>query len=266
MQKLLSEQAQDQFIEIDRLKSSLKNCEKTVDECTLQHEMEKDNILLEFLNLQKELKFSFLQHTINICSFSQSEKAEAFKEIKKLESQRTFLERDLKKRDSLAVDKRHEVNSDLAGFFSQAVQMEEDYQNLEMHAADMNAEISSLQEALSAAITEKDEALSNVDLLTLELEEYVTKLSSAESERDSLSEKIAVLTENSCASESTIKRLEAALDSISREKEDLGNELTDALLDLESKKAIWTVKEKEYVEANLRLSNCHDELTKVSSK
>ncbi|KAK3133349.1 hypothetical protein QOZ80_6AG0535400 [Eleusine coracana subsp. coracana] len=289
--KLLSEQAQDQFIEIDRLKSSLKNCEKTVDECTLQHEMEKDNILLEFLNLQKEVETlsssalmkekesirkelektkkklkdteNKLKNTIQEKIKLQSEKAEAFKEIKKLESQRTFLERDLKKRDSLAVDKRHEVNSDLAGFFSQAVQMEEDYQNLEMHAADMNAEISSLQEALSAAITEKDEALSNVDLLTLELEEYVTKLSSAESERDSLSEKIAVLTENSCASESTIKRLEAALDSISREKEDLGNELTDALLDLESKKAIWTVKEKEYVEANLRLSNCHDELTKV---
>jgi hypothetical protein len=28
---------------------------------------------------------------------------------------------------------------------------------------------------------------------------------------------------------------------------------------------MWTAKENEYVEANLRLSNCHDELTKVSS-
>lgn len=55
--------------------------------------------------------------------FSQSEKAEALKEIKKLESQRSFLERDLKKHDSLA-GKRNEVNSDLAGFFGQAVQME----------------------------------------------------------------------------------------------------------------------------------------------
>lgn len=41
-------------------------------------------------------------------------------------------------------------------------------------------------------------------------------------------------------------------------------QFTDVVLDLESKQAMWTVKEKEHVEANLRLSNCHDELTKVS--
>lgn len=43
--------------------------------------------------------------------FYQSEKAEAHKEIKKLQSQRTLLERDLRKRDSATVDKRHELNS-----------------------------------------------------------------------------------------------------------------------------------------------------------
>lgn len=59
--------------------------------------------------------------------FYQSEKAEAHKEIKKLQSQRTLLERDLRKRDSVTVDKRHEQNSmpqELAGVFDQAVQMQ----------------------------------------------------------------------------------------------------------------------------------------------
>ncbi|TVU09549.1 hypothetical protein EJB05_43032 [Eragrostis curvula] len=289
--KLLNKQSQDQQSEIDRLKFSLESCEKTIDECTLLHEMEKDSILSGFLALQKEVETlsssalmkekesirkelektktklreteNKLKTTIQEKIKLQSEKAEGLKAIKKLESQRTFLERDLKKRDSHTVDKRHEMNSELAGFFNQAVQMEEDYQKLEMHAVDMKAEISSLEEALSISIAEKDEALSKVEILTLELEEYVNKLNLAESERDSLSEKIAVLTKNSCASESTIKRLEAALDSVSREKEDMGMQLTDALLDMESKISTWTAREKEYAEANLRLSNCNDELTKV---
>jgi len=83
MQKLLEEQSQDQQNEIDKLKSSLASCEKAIDvcywlissqifkflvpnpeliekktytqDCTLQHELEKDGILSELLNLQKEV-------------------------------------------------------------------------------------------------------------------------------------------------------------------------------------------------------------------
>jgi centromeric protein E len=59
--------------------------------------------------------------------FLQGEKAEAHKEIKKLQNQRTLLERDLRKQDSITVDKRHELNvkpEELAGFFDQAAQMQ----------------------------------------------------------------------------------------------------------------------------------------------
>lgn len=59
--------------------------------------------------------------------FVQGEKAEAHREIKKLQSQRTHLERDLRKHDSLTVDRRHELNvkpEELAGFFDQAVQLQ----------------------------------------------------------------------------------------------------------------------------------------------
>ncbi|CAN6217692.1 unnamed protein product [Urochloa humidicola] len=293
--KLLEEQSQDQQNEINKLKSSLESCEKTIDDCTLQHELEKDSILSDLLNLQKEVSTlsssslmkekesirkeldrtkTKLRETENKLKNSiqekiklQSEKAEAHKEVKKLQSQRTLLERDLRKRDSGSVDKRHEQNSmpqELAGVFDQAVQMQEEYQKLEMHAFDMQEEISFLQEALTTSIAEKDEALSKLELVTSELEDLATKLNSAELERKSLSDEIALLTKKSNASESALKKLEASLNSISGEKEDMGMQLTDALLDMESERSIWTAKEKEYLEANQKLNICLDENRRLS--
>ncbi|XP_021308138.1 kinesin-like protein KIN-7I isoform X2 [Sorghum bicolor] len=290
--KLLEEQSQDQRNEIYKLKANLESCEKAIDDCTLQHEMEKDAILLEHLNLQKEVSIlsssslmkekesirkeldrtkTKLRETENKLKNSiqekiklQSEKAEAHKEIKKLQSQRTLLERDLRKRDSASVDKRHELNSmpqELSGAFEH---MQEDYQNLEMHAFDMDVEISSLQEALVTSIAEKDEALSKVELMTSELEDLANKLNSTESERNSFSNEIALLTKKLDASESTLKSLETSLNSVSREKEVLGMQFTDALLDMESERSIWTAKEKEYLEANHRLNICLDENHKLS--
>nr|CAB3453403.1 unnamed protein product [Digitaria exilis] len=292
--RLLEEQSQDRQNEIDKLKSSLNSCEKTIDDCTLQHELEKDNILSELLNLQKEVSTlsssslmkekesirkeldrtkTKLRETENKLKNSiqekiklQSEKAEAHKEIKKLQSQRTLLERDLRKRDSVTVGKKHELNSmpqELPGVYDQAVQMQES-QKLETQVFDMEEEIFSLQEALITALAEKDEALSKVELLTSELEDLANTLNSAEKERNSLSDEIALLTEKSSASESTLKILEASLSSVSREKEDMGMQLTDALLDMESERSIWTAKEKEYLEANQRLNKCLDENHKLS--
>uniref|UniRef100_A0A0A9CFZ3 Uncharacterized protein n=1 Tax=Arundo donax TaxID=35708 RepID=A0A0A9CFZ3_ARUDO len=289
--KQLDEQSRDQQNEIDKLKCTLESCEKTIDDCTLQHELEKDSILSELLALQKEVvtlsssslmkeKESVrkeldraktrLRETENKLKNSilekiklQSEKAEAHKEIKKLQSQRTHLERDLRKRDSFTVDKRHELNSipkELAELCDQAVHMQEDYQRLEMQARDMEAEISSLQEALTTSIAEKDEAVSKVELLTSELEDLADRFNAAELERDCSSEQIGVLTKKSYAFESTIKKLEVSLDSASREKEDMGMQLTDALLDMESKRSMWTAKEKEYLEENRKLS---EDLIKV---
>ncbi|XP_020396532.1 kinesin-like protein KIN-7I isoform X4 [Zea mays] len=290
--KLLEEQSQDQQNEIYKLKANLESCEKAIDDCTLQHELEKDAILLELLNLQKEVSIlsssslmkekesirkeldrtksklreteDKLKNSIQEKTKLQSEKAEAHKEIKKLQSQRTLLERDLRKRDSATVDKRHELNSmpqESSGAFGH---MQENYQNLEMHAFDMDAEIYSLQEALVTSIDEKDEALSKVGLITSELEDLANKLNLAESERNSFSNEITLLTEKLIASESSLKSLETSLNSVSREKEDLGMQLTDALLDMESERSIWTAKEKEYVEANHRLNICLDENHKLS--
>ncbi|CAL5088326.1 unnamed protein product [Urochloa decumbens] len=293
--KLLEEQSQDQQNEIDKLQSSLESCEQAIDDCTLQHELEKDGILSDLINLRKEVSTlsssslmkekesirkeldrtktklremeNKLKNSIQEKIKLQSEKAEVQKEVKKLQSQRSLLERDLRKRDSSTVEKRHEQNSmqqELAGVFDQAVQMQEEYQKLEMHAVDMEAEISSLQEALTTSLAEKDEALSKVELIAWELEDLANKLNSAESERNYLSDEIALLTEMSNASESSLKRLEASLSSVSKEKEDMGMQLTDALLDMESERSIWTAKEKEYLETNQRLNICLDENRKLS--
>lgn len=71
-------------------------------------------------------------------------------------------------------------------------------------------------------------------------------------------------TEKLNASESTLNSLEMSLNSVSREKEDLGMQLTDALLDMESERSIWKAKEKESLEANHRLNICLDENHKLS--
>uniref|UniRef100_A0A0E0B320 Kinesin motor domain-containing protein n=1 Tax=Oryza glumipatula TaxID=40148 RepID=A0A0E0B320_9ORYZ len=293
--KILDEQSLDQKDELQRLKSSLESCEKAMEDCNIQNELEKDSILSELLTLQKEVVYlsssslmkekesirkeldrtkTKLKETENKLKNSiqekiklESEKAEAQREIKKLQSQRTLLERDLQKRDSFTVDKRHEQNvksKELAGIYDQAVQIQEDYGKLEMHAFDMEAEIASLQEALVTTIAEKEEALSRVELLTSAVEDLESRLNSAESETSSLLEETAVLTRKLDASESISKKLEASISSLSREKEDMGIELTDVLLEMESERSTWTAKEKAYLEAKQKLNICNENNCKLS--
>nr|XP_045084866.1 kinesin-like protein KIN-7I isoform X2 [Aegilops tauschii subsp. strangulata] len=293
--KLLHEQFLNQQDELQRMKSSLESCEKSKDDCILQHELEKDNILSELLTLQKEVLTlsssslmkekesirkelertktklretdnklkNYVQEKIKL----EGEKAEAHREIKKLQSQRTHLERDLRKHDSVTVDKRHELNvkpEELAGFFDQAVQLQEEYQRLEIHASDMEDEIASLQETLATLTAEKEEALSKVEFMVLEQEDLENRLTSAESKINSLNEEIAVLTKKLDESEYFGRKLEASLSSISKEKEDLGMQLTDVLLEMESERSMWIAKEKAYLETKQQLDICTDENSKLS--
>ncbi|KAK1630932.1 hypothetical protein QYE76_005247 [Lolium multiflorum] len=293
--KLLNEQFLDQQDELQRTKSSLESCEKSMDDCILQNDMEKDSILSELLTLRKEVSTlsssslmkekesirkeldrakiklretenklkNYIQEKIKL----EGEKAEAHKEIKKLQNQRTLLERDLRKHDSLTVDKRHELNvkpEELAGFFDQAAQMQEEYQRLEIHASDMEAEIASLQETLITSSVEKEEALSKVELMMLEHEDLENRFTSTESKMNSLSDEIAVLNKKLDASESSRRKLEASLSSLSGEKEDLGMQLTDVLLEMESERSMWISKEKSYLEAKQQLDICNDENNKLS--
>ncbi|KQJ90276.1 hypothetical protein BRADI_4g30490v3 [Brachypodium distachyon] len=293
--KLLYEQFLEQQDELQRTKSSLGSCEKSMNDCTLQHEMEKDSILSELLTLQKEVLTlsssslmkekesirkeldrtktklretenklkNYIQGKIKL----EGEKAEAHREIKKLQSQKTLLERDLRKHDSLVVDKRHELNvkpEELAGLFDQAGQMQEDYQRLELLASDMEAEIASLQETLMTSTGEKEEALSKLDLIALEQEDLENRFSATESKMMSLSEEVTLLTKKLEASESFGRKMEASLSSVSSEKEDLGMQLTDVLLEMESERSMWIAKEKAYLEAKQQVNKCNDENSKLS--
>ncbi|KAM0843491.1 hypothetical protein ACQ4PT_057675 [Festuca glaucescens] len=293
--KLLNEQFLDQQNELQRMKSSLESREKSMDDCILQNDMEKDSILSELLTLRKEVSTlsssslmkekesirkeldraktklretenklkNYIQEKIKL----EGEKAEAHKEIKKWQNQRTLLERDLRKHDSLTVDKRHELNvkpEELAGFFDQAAQMQEEYQRLEVHASDMEAEIASLQETLITSSVEKEEALSKVELMMLQQEDLENRFTSAKSKTNSLSDEIAVLNKKLDASESSRRKLEASLSSLSGEKEDLGMQLTDVLLEMESERSMWIAKEKAYLEAKQQLDICNDENSKLS--
>jgi centromeric protein E len=64
---------------------------------SIQKELDRTKTKLR--ETENKLK-NFIQEKTKL----QSEKAEAHKEIKKLQSQRTLLERDLRKRDSATVD------------------------------------------------------------------------------------------------------------------------------------------------------------------
>ena len=71
--------------------------------------------------------------------------------------------------------------------------IQEEYQRLEIHASDMEAEIAFLQETLITSNVEKEEALSKVELMVLEQQDLENRLTSAESNMNSLSDEITVL-------------------------------------------------------------------------
>jgi predicted RNA-binding protein Jag len=71
--------------------------------------------------------------------------------------------------------------------------IQEEYQRLEIHASDMEAEIASLQETLITCSVEKEEALSKVELMMSEQEDLENRFTSTESKMNSLSDEIVVL-------------------------------------------------------------------------
>ncbi|KAG1326558.1 kinesin-like protein KIN-7I [Cocos nucifera] len=299
---LLHNQSVDHQKQIQELKSDLDNWEKAMAERGLQHDLEKDELLCQVLGLQKQVSClssssltkekenlrkelektkmklkdteSKLKNAIKDKIRLESEKAQAEREIKQLQSQRAILERNIWKRDSL-IDRRCESKS--TDFtkpkgVSSAVEptLQEDYQKLEVHAFEMEAEIASLKEALISAIGEKEEAFARNDFLNSELESFSDKLNEADSKIKLLNEEVAAVTQRLHESESFSKKLEASLDSVYKEKEEMAmvirsfQQLTDALLEVEAEKSTWSAKERAFTEANGRLKISNDEIFKLS--
>ncbi|CAL9083608.1 unnamed protein product [Musa textilis] len=292
---ILHKQSVDHQSLVQQLMADLSNQEKAIHELGLQHDLEKDELLSQVLSLKKEVSClsssslireketmrkeldklkaklkdtdSKLKNAVQDKIKLESEKAQAEREIKRLQSQNVVLERDMWKRDSLTV-RRHEPK---LGDFSRQKSvnvveqtLQEDYQKLELHAFDMEAEMSSLKEALISAFGEKEEVLARNEFLNSEVEALSDKLLTADSEIKSLKEEVAAMAERLVESESFSKELESSINSLSREKEEMGLQFTDALLEMEAEKSIWSVKEKALFEANAKMKIQNDEILKLS--
>ncbi|XP_038702163.1 kinesin-like protein KIN-7O isoform X2 [Tripterygium wilfordii] len=198
----------------------------------------------------------------------EGEKAYAEKEIKRLQGERTLLERDICKRESLAGRRRDSViDKSSKGFdpkkakgpgvlFEQT--MQEDYRKLEVLAFEMETHIASLEDALAAASKEKEEVIYRNEGLALELEVMSEKLNVSNSELKLLQEDISRLRLRLEESKSEQEKMESSIKSLVEEKELLAMNLTDSLLEMEEEKAIWSAKEKasvETIELKVKLDN-----------
>ncbi|XP_028766813.1 kinesin-like protein KIN-7O isoform X2 [Neltuma alba] len=198
----------------------------------------------------------------------EGEKAYAEREIKRLHSQNSLLERDINKRDSLAGRRRDSVIERSSKLFDSkrpkglAIPLEqtfqEDYKRLEVLAFESETRITSLEEQLSAALKEKEDLISFNESLASELENLTDRLNTSNSELCNLNEEISALRQLLEESNSHHEKLEKSIKMLVEEKEELAMQLTDALLQMEEEKAIWSAKEKaaaQAIEEKARLNN-----------
>ncbi|XP_020587927.1 kinesin-like protein KIN-7I [Phalaenopsis equestris] len=284
----LSNKYQESEIEnrqIHELMSDLEKREKIAADQGLHHDMEKDELFSQILALQKEVsqlssssltrekealrkeldksKSKLKDTECKLKNITQEkvklegEKAQAEREIKSLLGQRAILERDILKRDSL-LDRRQESRSEfnkVRGLKHMTQQnLQNDYEKFEFIAFEMEAEISSLKEALEIITGEKEEAYAKNEILNSELEAMANKLCTADFELELLKEELKTMEERLADSECSCRGFQDSLNLVSREKEEMILQLTEALLEVELEKSAWVFKERRLSE-KLNISN-----------
>ncbi|XP_010056124.2 kinesin-like protein KIN-7O isoform X2 [Eucalyptus grandis] len=285
--------------QIQELKTDAESSERALVELREQTELEKMELLSQIQNLQKEIsclssstlakeresmrkdldktklklketEFK-LRNAVQEKTKLEGEKASAEREIKVLHGQKSLLERDINKRESLAGRRRDSIAIDSKRSKGPVVHidqtMQEEYRRLEVLAFEMEATIASLEEELAAACKEKDEVMSKCESLALELEVQSQNMSNSSSELTGLQEEILKLSGKLEESQSYQQKLEASLTQLVNEKEELAMQLTDSLLEMEEEKAIWSAKEQASIKAleeNTKLSNA--EITSLSTE
>ncbi|XP_073047223.1 kinesin-like protein KIN-7I [Primulina eburnea] len=128
------------------------------------------------------------------------------------------------------------------------LEMQEEYNKLEVLAFEMDATIESLEDQLATAHEEKDVITSRSESLALELQELSDELDLTRSELCLLKEEVSVLKTSLEESRAYGQELDSSLNSMLEEKDELSMQLTEALLTMEEEKAIWMSKEKASVE------------------
>lgn len=290
----LDNQLVDSQNKIDELKCDLAKQEKTMTDICVQHDLEKDELLYQVLTLQKEVSClssssmareketlrkeldkakvklrdtdSKLRNIMQEKVKLESEKAHAEREIKQLLGQRAILERDSWKRDSVS-DRRYSKSLDPSKskgpLGMQEQNLQSDYEKLQVRAFEMEAEIDSLKESLMTTLIEKNEAFARNETLESDLEAMSNKSNAADLEISLLQAEISKMSLRLDESESSSKNFENSLNLLSREKEEMAMQLTDALLEVEAEKSLWSAKEKAYVESNGRLKISNEEVAQL---
>ncbi|MQM13586.1 hypothetical protein Taro_046512 [Colocasia esculenta] len=145
-----------------------------------------------------------------------------------------------------------------------------DYEKLEIYAFEMEAEIASLEEKLMASVGEREEALTRNGILETELEALSNQLNTTNSELKLMGDEITSLTLRLDESESLSRSLKANHDFILREKEEMEMQLTDALLEFETKKSTWLTAEKVLLDTDekckSKIARLSEDLVKVKSE
>ncbi|KAK5787155.1 kinesin-like protein KIN-7O isoform X1 [Gossypium arboreum] len=297
---LLHNQSIDLQKQVQELREKAKNHEASLTELFEKHDMEKLEYLSHIQSLEKEISYlssgpmarenqslskdlektklklkdteSKLKNIIQEKTKLEGEKAIAEREIKRLLGQKTLLERDINKRESLAGKRRDSVFDRNAKVFdpkkAKAEQiMQEDYKKLEVLAFEMETTIASLEEELAAARRDREEAISRSEDLALEFEVLTEKLDISSSEINALQEELSSLKLILEQSNSSQQGMEASIKSLLAEKEELAMQLTNSLLEMEEEKAIQCAREKasiEAIEEKRKLYN--SEITLLSEK
>ncbi|KAK8712120.1 hypothetical protein V6N13_147370 [Hibiscus sabdariffa] len=272
---LLHNQSMDLQKQVQELSENAKNHEASLTALSEGHDMEKLEYLSHIQSLEKEISYfssgsmarenqslskdlektkmklkdteSKLKNTIQEKTKLEGEKAVAEREIKRLLGQKTLLERDINKCDSLAGRRRDSVLDRNAKVFDpkKAKALEQTMQ----------------EEELAAAHRDREEAISRSEDLTIEFEALTKKLDISSSEINALREELSGLVRFLCfpqyiplklsleQSNSQQQGMETSINSLLAEKEELAMQLTNSLLEMEEERAIQFAKEKASIEA-----------------
>eukprot|EP01018_Ginkgo_biloba_P035562 Gb_12656 [translate_table: standard] len=269
----LKERDQVQNTERIQLMSEISNLRKEVAKSASSALVREKELLRKDLEKTKsKLKDTEakLRNILQEKSKLEAEKANTDREIKLLRGQSTLLQRDISKRESLADKRRESKAFDLSkaknqlGFTEQSLQLKtmelertnfdleilrENYDNVQRSLTEVQEKLAASEADLFIANEEREEAWAKADTVASELEVASDKLKATCSELSSLNEKHAALTEQFCDCEAICRQLENTVSVISKEKEEMAMQLTDAFLQLEEEKAVWNAKEKASIEA-----------------
>ncbi|KAJ0098595.1 hypothetical protein Patl1_20895 [Pistacia atlantica] len=222
----------------------------------------------------KEIDYK-LKNAIQEKTKLEGEKAIAERESKRLHSQRTLLERDISKRDSVASKKRDSIVDRGSKVFDPKrgksfgmpyEQMQEDYKNLEVLAFEMETTIASLEAELAANSRERVEDISRNENLASEMEVLSEKFNKSNIELNILQEEVSGLKLSLQESKSNEQKLQSSVKMLVEEKEELAVQLINSLMEMEEEKAIWFAKEKASIETIDEKVKLHQTETKSLSK